>query len=83
MDCGVKAFFLYEQYRMISNIRRFPSKSFYENRLVDAKSVEQRPFPQYLSNFENKNVLFLDLKFSKESLAEHSYFNKAEIKYFS
>ncbi len=50
------------------------------NRLKDAGSISQRPYPPYLANFENRNILFLDLKYSKEKMVDHSYINTAEIK---
>ena len=49
-------------------------------RLTDAPSIKDRKFPSYLLNLENKNVLFLDLKFSKENAADKSYYNDSELK---
>jgi len=49
-------------------------------RLTDAKVIAERKYPTYLSNFEDRNVLFLDLKFSQEKAQDHSYYNPYEIK---
>lgn len=50
--------------------------------MIDAKVVSDRSFPGYLSAIQHRNVFFIDLKFSKESNDEKSYFNKCEIEYF-
>jgi Superfamily I DNA and RNA helicases and helicase subunits len=82
LDCGVEPFFLYEQYRMVANIRKFPSLHFYGDRLTDSKSVQERKFPPYLSKLQERNLLFIDLKFSKETMEEYSFYNKSEIEYY-
>lgn len=40
LDNDVRPYFLNMQYRMAPLIREFPSKMFYNNRLVDAESVK-------------------------------------------
>ena len=55
---------------------------FYSNRLKDGDSIKSRKFPLYLSNFETKNVFFLDLDFSKEKLIDYSYLNEHEAMFF-
>lgn len=47
-------------------------------RLKDGPKVEERPFPNYLKRFENNNVQFIDIVFSKEKMNKKSYENEAE-----
>ena len=42
---GIKPYFLDIQYRMEPNIRSFPSKTFYNNRLKDDASISTREWP--------------------------------------
>jgi len=53
---------------MVSAIRKFPSMQFYEDRLTDAARIATREFPKYLSAFEKRNILFVDMKFSQETM---------------
>ena len=63
---------------MQPNIRKFPSFKFYEDRLIDNKSVKERKFPSYISDLASKNMFFFDIKYSKETMNEHSYYNTEE-----
>ena len=45
IDGGLKPYFLDIQYRMVSQIRKFPSKMFYDNRLKDPPNILRRKFP--------------------------------------
>lgn len=83
IDHGIAPYFLDEQYRMNPNIREFPSMMFYSNRLKDGESVRNRKFPVYLSNFENKNLFFIDLDFSREKITDYSYSNEQEASYYN
>lgn len=59
-------------------IRQFPSRRFYQNRLIDAASITSRPCPDFLEGFANRNVAFLDVKYSRESMRGSSYLNELE-----
>jgi superfamily I DNA and/or RNA helicase len=59
-------------------IRHFPSRRFYQNRLIDAASVTSRACPPFLEGFANRNVAFLDVKFGRELLRGSSYMNELE-----
>ena len=67
---------------MQPNIRKFPSLKFYDDRLIDSKSVKERKFPPYIANLISKNILFFDIKFSKESMKDYSYYNSEEARSF-
>ncbi len=78
LDANIKPYFLNIQYRMAPLIRQFPSKRFYQNRLIDAASVTSRPYHPFLECFVNRNVAFLDIKYGRESLRGNSYMNELE-----
>lgn len=63
---------------MHESIREFPSQMFYSSRLKDGDNIKTRKFPRYLSNFELKNLFFIDLAFSKERVVDYSYSNEDE-----
>jgi superfamily I DNA and/or RNA helicase len=78
LDASIKPYFLNIQYRMAPLIRHFPSRRFYQSRLVDAASVADRTTPPFLECFNNRNVAFIDVKFGREELRGDSYMNEAE-----
>ena len=63
-QAGCGTFILTIQYRMLPDIRAFPSGYFYSNFLKDAESVLERPRPPWLAL---PAVLFINLTTSKES----------------
>jgi len=75
------------QYRMQTNIRKFISSTFYDNKLIDStdneyiKKINNEIF--YHSIDINKNFTFFDLKFSEENYDGKlkSYYNEDEINF--
>ena len=76
---GIKVEFLDTQYRMLPEIRQFPSDQFYNGRLQDAEYLKSRPMPKYLTNLDKSNYKFIDIKYGKEDNFRYSYYNEAEI----
>lgn len=80
--CGVHSYMLTIQYRMHPEIRKFPSKYFYEDKLVDGENVKA----DYYSIFDRKQdlrfrpFLFYDVS-SKERKFGNSYVNEVEAKW--
>ena len=80
LDNGYQRYMLNIQYRMDPVIRKYPSASFYENRIQDDVSISTReiPFPiQKLAQYFQK-VVFFDLTHSAESVNETSKHNVEE-----
>jgi senataxin len=75
------------QYRMQTNIRKFISSTFYDNKLIDStdneyiKKINNEVFYQAIDI--NKNFSFFDLKFSEENYDGKikSYYNEDEINF--
>lgn len=59
-------------------IRHFPSKRFYNDRLVDSDPVKDRLEPTFLADFKERNVIFVDVKFGREEKKGNSFVNEAE-----
>jgi superfamily I DNA and/or RNA helicase len=78
LDAGNKPYFLNIQYRMAPMIRTFPSRRFYQNRLIDAASVAERAVPPFLECFNGRSVAFVDIKYSREEARSNSCYNEAE-----
>lgn len=79
IDAGLKPYFLDIQYRMTPQIRLFPSRAFYNGRLLDDQSVLKRTYPREIEKFKNTNVIFIDVKFGAERLVDKSYENEGEL----
>lgn len=77
LDADIKPYFLNIQYRMAPMIRHFPSKRFYNDRLVDSDPVKERLEPSFLSGFEKRNVIFVDVKYGREEKKGNSFTNEA------
>jgi len=67
------------QYRMHSEIRLWPGRQYYENRLTDAESIATRPTPTSLYRVFNPYMIF-DIK-GNESSRGHSFANTEEAKF--
>lgn len=80
LDSGIPIEFLNEQYRMLPEIREFPSNEFYGGKLKDSTERKMRTFPVSLESLSTNNHLFFDLRFGREAKVNHSYFNEAEMK---
>ena len=65
------------QYRMQPEISEFPSKTFYENKIIN--EAKEQKNQQYLRIFHNKNILFINVD-GKDNLSSlgTSYENKLE-----
>jgi superfamily I DNA and/or RNA helicase len=61
-------------------IREFPSAEFYNGRLKDSQERQMRCFPKSIEKFQENNHFFFDLKFGRESVVNHSYYNEEEMK---
>lgn len=82
VENGVRPVMIAEQYRMHPEISLFPSRSFYESRLVDAASVLTREMSlpiQYLVDRVSRYA-FIDLQASQEECSAKSYSNPNEAK---
>lgn len=66
---------------MHSNIRKFASRQFYDDRLKDAPVILERPFPEYIKRLQNKNMFFFDIPYSTEKSVDASYENRAEAEF--
>ncbi|CAD8060020.1 unnamed protein product [Paramecium primaurelia] len=75
LDNNFQPYFLNIQYRMDSEIRKFPSFEFYQNKLIDHESVIQRELPE---NYFKKQMLFLDIIDGQEKRDNTSYINEKE-----
>jgi len=82
VENGIKPLMITEQYRMHPEISSFPSKSFYESKLVNATIVTSRPIPSPLQHLVDKvpHYAFLDLENSQEDSGGKSYSNINEAK---
>lgn len=79
LDNNLPPYFLKIQYRMHPNIREFPSRAFYYNKLKDDDSISGRQFPAYLQFFNgHNNVQFIDIPFSRQKRVDKSYENQLE-----
>lgn len=80
-ESGTRVNFLTTQYRMLPEIRLFPSKTFYRGRLKDSKFMNSRTFPPKLEFLKkgNNNIVFFNTKNSMEKRNMHSYYNEEEI----
>lgn len=68
------------QYRMHSSISRFPSKHFYEGKLLDGPDVDvQTRRPWHKSTLFN-TYRFFDIRGREEESGKHSVYNMAEAK---
>lgn len=72
----VPAVVLEEQYRMNSNLVKFPSSKFYGGKLICSPSIEQR-LPNFELRSEN-SIDFIDVVSSKESRIGTSFQNEEE-----
>ena len=77
LDADIKPYFLNIQYRMAPLIRLFPSRRFYCNRLCDSESILERPMPDFLSCFDKRNAMFIDVKSGVEETMRKSKMNVA------
>ncbi|CAD8153272.1 unnamed protein product [Paramecium octaurelia] len=75
LDNNFQPHFLNIQYRMDSEIRKFPSFEFYQNKLIDHESVIKRKLPE---NYFKKQMLFLDIIDGQEKRDNTSYINEKE-----
>jgi senataxin len=70
LECGIPSFMLTVQYRMLPQIREFPSDHFYGGRLVDDASVTAREISKdqiaLRKDLNCQPVMFFDLAYSKE-----------------
>jgi len=85
---GVEKFMLRIQYRMHPVIREFPSKAFYENKIIDDRSVKERYendllYPVILKEVGKKlpHLAFFDLSYSEEEANSVSKVNYAEARF--
>lgn len=76
---GIKVEFLDTQYRMLPEIRQFPSDQFYDGKLQDSTYLKTRPLPKYLEKLDKANYKFMDIKYGKEEVFRYSYYNESEI----
>lgn len=76
---GIKVEFLDTQYRMLPEIREFPSTEFYDGKLTDSVILQTRPIPKHLLFMKNSNLKFFDIKFGREDLFRYSYYNQCEV----
>ena len=65
---------------MHSEIRFFPSKQFYEEKIRDDQSISERTLPSYLDHFKDhlNRIVFFDLLNSQESKSDTSKTNLDE-----
>ncbi|KAG6543891.1 hypothetical protein Mapa_014731 [Marchantia paleacea] len=78
-QAGCPAILLSVQYRMHPQIRDFPSRYFYQGRLVDSESVKSRPDEVYHKDVLLQPYLFYDISHGRESHGGSvSYQNKLE-----
>lgn len=78
-QAGCPAILLSVQYRMHPQIRDFPSRYFYQGRLVDSESVKGLPEEVYHKDPLLQPYLFFDISLGRESHAGSvSYQNKME-----
>ncbi|KAL2610776.1 hypothetical protein R1flu_022468 [Riccia fluitans] len=78
-QAGCPAILLSVQYRMHPQIRDFPSRYFYQGRLVDSESVRSRPDEAYHKDLLLQPYLFYDISHGRESHGGSvSYQNKLE-----
>ncbi|KAL3681980.1 hypothetical protein R1sor_000002 [Riccia sorocarpa] len=78
-QAGCPAILLSVQYRMHPQIRDFPSRYFYQGRLVDSESVRSRPDEAYHKDSLLQPYLFYDISHGRESHGGSvSYQNKLE-----
>ncbi|CAD8067204.1 unnamed protein product [Paramecium sonneborni] len=75
LDNNFQPYFLNVQYRMDSEIRKFPSFEFYKNKLIDHESVIHRELPK---NYFQKKMLFLDIIDGQEKRDNTSFINEKE-----
>ena len=83
LQAGISHTMLETQYRMHPSLSAFPSRQFYESRIKNDASVQQREVPSELCDFEKvmqgRRLLFIDLVSSREhSDNSKSKFNPAE-----
>ncbi|KRX05957.1 P-loop containing nucleoside triphosphate hydrolase [Pseudocohnilembus persalinus] len=78
VDNSVQPYFLDIQYRMHPDIRQFPSNMFYNDKLKDAEVIYQREYPEFLKSIQQKNLYFIDLLISRQSVVDKSYQNETE-----
>ncbi|CAM6105716.1 unnamed protein product [Calypogeia fissa] len=78
-QAGCPAILLSVQYRMHPQIRDFPSRYFYQGRLVDSESVKEKPGEIYHKDQLLQPYLFYDISQGRESHGGSvSYQNKLE-----
>ncbi|CAD8063304.1 unnamed protein product [Paramecium sonneborni] len=75
LDNNFQPYFLNIQYRMDSEIRKFPSFEFYQNKLTDHESVLHRELPE---NYFKRSMLFLDIIDGQEKRDNTSFVNEKE-----
>lgn len=78
LDNNLEPFFLDTQYRMLPNIRKFPSDTFYAGRLKDCRELEENKFPFDLHFLRSYNNFFIDARYGKEFFVDSSYQNEGE-----
>jgi AAA domain len=64
---------------MMPEIREFPSIEFYKDKLKDSEERTNRTFPESLDILSTNNHLVFDLKYGREAVVNHSYFNEEEM----
>ena len=74
---------------MEPEIRKFPSKYFYNDklpfslflffyRLLDDQSIAYRELSSCFKSFKKNKILFIDIPFSQEQCIDYSFMNKLE-----
>lgn len=82
---GYKVNMLNQQFRMVPNLSKFPSKNFYDNKLVNAERVKTLAYipsicKRFLTIYMNSNALsFLDVNGTTQ-YNNKSYYNMQEVR---
>ena len=78
-DCGKEHVMLDLQYRMRPEICTFPSRSFYEGKLMNGDNVVKESYGSHSTTlFDGKPVVFLQSSGSERKASSGSYCNKEE-----